>query len=128
MEQEHPSEEQLIALAKADPEAIGMLCLEFFKRVAALRAKVESFAPLDQIEPGDAPVGGINRTRIVPRIPLPPEIQSVTIRMRSRRIRLYHQWYKRLELPPVAEEDVRLKNGHRRSNRQVERKTTDNRD
>jgi len=42
VEQEHPSEEQLIELAKADPEAIGKLCFELFKRVAALQAKVES--------------------------------------------------------------------------------------
>jgi transposase len=42
VEQDHPSEEQLIALAKADPEAIGKLCFELFKRVAALQAKVES--------------------------------------------------------------------------------------
>lgn len=42
MKQEHPSEEQLIELAKADPEAIGKLCFELFKRVAALQAKVES--------------------------------------------------------------------------------------
>lgn len=51
-------------------------------------------------------MGGINRRETFSRIRLPPQIQSVTIQNQSCHPRLYHQWYKRLVIPPVAEEDV----------------------
>jgi len=41
VEQNHPSEEQLIELAKADPEVIGKLAFALFERLACLQGRLE---------------------------------------------------------------------------------------